>query len=266
MNFTRSWAIFLRQMFIMRRNKTRFLSIFYWPILDILLWGIATVYFDKVGKAEFSFLTVIVGALLLWNFLIRIQQGMTLGFLEDVWARNFLNLFASPLTIAEYVAGVVLIGLTTSGMSLVAMALFAWIFFAYNIFTVGFALLPFLLILFLFGLALGIVTVALMLRVGPAGEWIAWAIPFSITPFVGVFYPISALPKILHPIANILPASYVFEGMRGVVLQGTFSFELFLAGTLLGILYLIFASWILVRVYRSALKKGFLTRFTAENF
>ncbi len=264
MNLKRVLAIYLRQFFLIYRNKSRLISIFYWSILDILLWGFITRYLDSVGQSEVNFLTVILGAVILWNLLIRVQQGMTMAFLEDVWSRNFVNLFASPLRISEYVLGIVLVGITTSIMALIGLAIVAWLAFAYNIFSLGLYLVPFIFIIFLFGLALGMINTAVVFRFGPAAEWLAWAIPFLFTPFAGIFYPISALPLALQPIAKLVPPSYAFEGMRSVLTTGTLSMESLFTGILIAALYLVLAYWFLLWIYRIVVKNGLLARFTAE--
>src|SRR5581483_5510750 len=76
---------------------------------------------------------------------------------------------------------------------------------------------PYILILFVFGIALGIFASAMVLRLGPAAEWFVWPIPAVLSPFAGVFYPLSTLPAWMRGIGRILPASYVFEGLRGAL-------------------------------------------------
>lgn len=81
-----------------------------------------------------------IGAIILWSFLIRVQQGMVLAFFEDVWSRNFLNLFSSPLTVREYLAGMVLTAIGTSAAGITIFFTLAFALFGYNIFSLGAAL------------------------------------------------------------------------------------------------------------------------------
>ncbi len=155
--------------------------------------------------------------MLLWDFLSRVMQGVTMAFFEDVWSRNFLNLFATPLSISEYLGGLVLTGVTTSLLGLVAMVALATLAFGLSFFSYGVAIGPFFLILFLTGIALGIAGCAIVLRFGPASEWLIWPIPGILSPFAGVYYPIHTLPHWMQWIARCLPPSYVFEGMRAAV-------------------------------------------------
>ena len=50
----------------------------------------------------------LLGAVLLWDVLVRSQFGMTLSLLEEMWSRNFANLFVSPLRPAAYFLGIVM--------------------------------------------------------------------------------------------------------------------------------------------------------------
>lgn len=159
-----------------------------------------------------------LGAVLLRDFFLRVMQGVTMVFFEDVWTRNFLNLFATQLTIAEYVGGLVLSSVATSAVGLVVMLVLATGVFGLSFFSYGLVLIPFLLVLFLFGIAFGVFASAMVLRLGPASEWLVWPIPAVLTPFAGVFYPLSTLPQWMQHIGHLLPPSYVFEDIRKIVL------------------------------------------------
>lgn len=190
---------------------------------------------------------------------------MTTAFLEDVWSRSFLKLFATPLTISEYVTGLVLTSIATSLIGLIVMLVLATTIFGLSYFSFGLLLIPFLLVLFLFGIALGIAGAAMVLRLGPASEWFIWLIPAMISPFVGVFYPLSTLPQWMQYIAHFLPSSYVFEGMRAIILGTPFSASLLAWGIGLAVLYIVLAGWIFKRVYRHVVRTGLLARYSAES-
>lgn len=264
MNVRRIYAICLRQLFLLLDSPQRFGIIFVHPVLDVVLWGFITRYLDRVAQSGFSFVPILLGAIVLWDFLVRVQQGVMIAFLEDVWSRNFLNYFGSPLTITEYVAGLVVISILTSTAGFLLMAILAGILFGYRIFTLGILLIPFLAILFTFGLSIGIFIAGFVFRFGPAAEWLAWPIAFFLSPFAGVFYPISILPTPFQIVAKLIPASYVFEGMRTVLSMRQASIFLLLVGITLACLYLILAYLFFVRTYRVVLKSGLISRFSAE--
>jgi ABC-2 type transport system permease protein len=267
MSLSRIKAIFVRQLFLIKSNPTRLASIFLWLIVDILQWGFISRYLGSLGQATFSYITVILGAIILWEFMSRIQQGIFMAFLEDIWTQNFINFFASPLKIREYLGGLVLTSITTGLAGFLLMVPIAGLAFGYNIFRIGLLLLPFMVILLIFGVAMGIFVSAMIFRLGPSAEWLGWPIPVVLSLFAGVFYPISTLPASLRAVAKLIPPSYVFESMRSILTTGTFPGNLFsnlLNGALLAVIYLWMMSRFFIRIYRKNLRSGNIARFNAE--
>jgi ABC-2 type transport system permease protein len=249
----------------MRGSAARVLPMFVWVAIDIILWGFMTKYLNSISSPSLNFVGSLLGAVLLWDFFGRVMFGVTTAFLEDVWSRNFLNLFASPLTIPDYVGGLVLSSIITSSVGLLAMVLLASAVFGLSLFNYGVALLPFLLVLFLFGIAMGIFATAIVLRLGPAAEWFIWPLPAVISPFVSVFYPLSTLPHWMQWVARLLPPSYVFESVRATVHgQGPWWTGLGLSG-LLAALYIALAGFTFTRVFRFAVRTGLIARYSAES-
>ncbi len=156
MNFNRIFSIVLRQFYLMRGNFPRFLTLFVWIVVDIILWGFMTRYLNGVVGSSYNFVPAVLGAVLLWDFLIRVMQGISMAFMEDSWSRNLLNVFASPISVGEYVSGLVLSSIVTSLIGLVIMIVLATAIFGLSLFSYGLMTIPFLFILFLTGIALGI--------------------------------------------------------------------------------------------------------------
>ncbi len=104
MNIGRIHALLMRHMYLYQRSLARLLEIVYWPFVDLVVWGFITIYLAKEGKTLHGAVAFFLGALILWDVLFRAQQGIALSFLEEMWARNLMNLFASPLTVGEYLA------------------------------------------------------------------------------------------------------------------------------------------------------------------
>lgn len=265
MRWTRISAIVLRQLYLMRGSPSRVLPLFAWVAVDIVLWGFITRYLNTVTASGLDLVPALLGAVLLWDFFIRVMQGVTMTFLEDVWARNLFNVFATPLTISEYVAGLVLSSIITSSIGLAVMLALAGGVFGLSFLSFGVALVPFLLVLFLFGIALGVLGSALVLRLGPASEWFVWPIPALVSPFAGVFYPVSTLPAWMRAVSRVLPPSYVFEAMRTVVAGGAPSWSLLWIATALAGAYVLLAGSVLSRVHRGAVRSGLLARYSAES-
>jgi ABC-2 type transport system permease protein len=265
MNLKPAAAIVLRQFYLLRGSPARILPLFGWVAIDIVLWGFITRYLNSVSSAGVNFVPALLGAVLLWDFLIRVMQGVTTAFFEDVWSRNFLNVFATPLRISDYVGGLVFASIASSTVGLVTMLVLATVVFGLSFFVYGLMLIPFLLVLFLFGISLGIFGCAIVLRLGPAAEWLIWPMPAMLSPLACVFYPLSALPVWMQYLARLLPPSYVFEAMRGFVRGRTAHGAAMLAGSGLAVFYVLLAGWVFTRIFRHVVRTGLIARYSAES-
>lgn len=258
-------AIALRQFYLLRGNAVRLLPMVAWVAIDMVLWGFISRYLSAVTGPRVNFVASLLGAVLLWDFLGRVMQGVTTAFFEDVWSRNFLNVFATPLRISEYLTGLVVTGICTSLLGLAAMLGLATTVFGLSFLGYGAALAPFVMILFLTGVSLGVFGAAIVLRFGPASEWLIWPIPSLLSPFAGVFYPLATLPGWMQAISHGLAPSYVFEGMRAIVSGRPAPWDgLAVAGGLCA-LYLVAACVTFAAVYRFALRTGLIARYSAES-
>jgi ABC-2 type transport system permease protein len=258
-------AIVLRQLYLIRGSPARVFPLFIWVAIDIVLWGFITKYLNTLSSAGLNFVPRLLGAVLLWDFFSRVMHGVTTAFFEEVWSRNFLNIFASPLTITQYLAGLVATSIGTSAVGLIVMLALAMLVFGLSFAVYGILLIPFLLVLFVFGIALGIFGSAVVLRLGPASEWFIWPIPALAAPFAGVFYPISTLPIWMQWVSRALPASYIFEAMRGILAGEPVSGSLLALSAILAVTHLLFACWFFNWVYRNAVRTGLLARYSAES-
>jgi ABC-2 type transport system permease protein len=258
-------GILLRQLYLFRSSPVRLLPTFAWVAIDIVVWGFLTRYLNSVAGNHLNFVPTLLGAVLFWDFFTRIMQGVTTAFLEDVWSRNFLNLFATPLSISEYVTGLVLTSVATSLIALVVMLVLATLVFGLSFISLGAMLIPFVMVLFLFGVALGIVASALVLRLGPASEWLVWPMPALLSPFVGVYYPLATLPAWMRDVGYLLPPSYVFEGMRTLVSGQAFSGTGLMIGAALAVVQVMLAGYFFARVFRYTVRTGLLARYSAES-
>ena len=257
-------AVILRQLYLMRSSPVRVFGMLVWVTIDIVLWGFITRYLNTVGGSGVNFVPALLGAVLLWDFCERIMQGVSTAFLEDVWSRNFLNLFSSPLSISEYVAALVVTSMITSSLGLAVMLLIATGVFHLQIFSQGLPLAAFVFVLFVFGITLGIVAISMVLRFGPASEWLLWPLAAVLSPFAAVFYPVAILPAWMQWVAHALPPSDVFEGMRGLLRGDAFHAHLLLLGAAVGAVELLGAGYLFRRVFRRAVRTGLLARYSAE--
>lgn len=265
MNLKRTYAIVLRQLYLYRDNPTRFFQMFAWGIIDLALWGFISKYFSESSTSPGDIAVILLSAVLLWGFLHRVHQGVMMAFLEDSWSRNFMNMFATPLKLYEYVAGFVVSAIVTGAFAFAAMILLAYLMFGYSFFILGLSLVPFLLILFIFGVSLGVIAAAVVLRFGPSAEWFMWPLAAVMGPFVGVFYPISTLPEWMQTVSSVLPPTYVFEGMRDVIGGGGFSSTHAFVGLVLACVYVIASYLVFAVVYRIVIRNGQIARFSVES-
>jgi ABC-2 type transport system permease protein len=210
-------ALLLRQVFLYRRSMIRSLEVVYWPVLDLLLWGFLSVYVARLRGGGAAAIAFLVGGLILWDIFFRVQQAISVSFLEDIWTRNLVNVFVSPVSTAEFLGATMLLGVVKVTVIALLMSGLAFALYAFNIFPYGPALLPFAVNLILSAWGMGIITTALILRYGQGAEVLAWAVAFLFQPFSAVFYPVQVLPPVLQRVAWALPTTYAFEGMRAVL-------------------------------------------------
>ncbi len=262
MNLRRVWVLVLRYLFIYRRSAVRQFEIVFWPTMGLLVWGYVTTFIQRAGQGELPrLITFLIGAMIFWDILYRSQQGVTLSFLEDVWARNLLNIFCAPVRLGEYIFATFLFGLLRAGVTLSFLAGLAWVLYHFNLFDLGFSLIPFMANLLLLGLALGMMTIAIILRFGQGSQALAWAVPFLVQPFAAVFYPVSVLPKWMQTIGLAIPCTYVFEGMREVIRSGSIPWHQLAWATGLNVIYLGIGIWLLARMFNRARDRGLLGKF-----
>ncbi|MGC9198647.1 MAG: ABC transporter permease [Acidobacteriaceae bacterium] len=268
MNPARIAAVFLRQLYLYRSSAARVVPLFAWVTIDMVLWGFMTRFLGSLAHGAYRFVPALLGAVLFWDFMTRVMQGVTTAFFEDVWSRNFLNIFATPITMPEYIAGLLLSSLATSLVGLGVMGVVATAAFGLHLTAYGAMVLPFVLVLLLTGMALGVTAIAIVLRFGPAAEWFVWPIPALLAPFACVYYPISTLPVQLQWFARLFPPTYVFEGLRAVAAghpAGEITAGWLLAvAFLLAIADLVLAYAYFARVFRYAIESGLITRYSAE--
>jgi ABC-2 type transport system permease protein len=220
MKLHRVTALLVRHLYLYRRSLPRIMEIFYWPFLDLVIWGFITLYLARYQSQVPGFVTFFLGALILWDMLFRSQQGITIAFLEELWARNLMNLFASPLKPSEFLTATMAMSIMKVTVVSIVMAGSALLFYSYNILIVGIWLMPFVLNLVITGWIIGVLTTSLIMRFGQEAEVLAWSMVFLFQPISCVFYPLEVLPTWLQMIAWANPAAHIFEGMRAVLSGG----------------------------------------------
>lgn len=253
-------GVLLRHLYLYPTSPSRMMEVFFWPVLDLLVWGFLTVFLASHPGALRQWTAFLLGAMILWDILYRSQQAVCISFLEEIWSRNLLNLFASPLSPAEYLAGTMLLSFFKFVLAGAVTITLAWALFSFDIFRLGLWLLPLVLNLIAMGWVIGIATTGIILRYGEKAEVLAWGLALVVQPFAAVFYPVTALPVWLRPVSYALPCTYVFEGMREAFATGAIGAHNFWPPLALNALMLA-GSWsFFMRMYAQAQDKGLLTK------
>ena len=260
MNFGRVYGLILRHFYLFRGSVPRLLEQVYWPMVDIMVWGFVTVYLGQFKEALPNFLAYFMGGLILWDVLFRSQVGVSVAFLEEVWSRNLLNLFVSPMRTSEFIMGTMCVAIMRVGFSAVVTLGLAYLFFGFSAFVMGLWLWAFMGSLMLMGWGIGIFVAALILRFGQGMEGMAWGLIFVLQPVVAVFYPVKVLPEFLQTIAYSIPATHIFEGMRQVLDGGSAPTGHLMAAYALNIVYLAAALMFFYWTLAEAKREGRLLR------
>lgn len=258
--YKRVWGVFLRHFYLLRHSFSRWIDLLYWPTVDLLLWGFVTLYLQKNLHQEKVWVFQFLGALIFWNILIRAQQGLAVGFLEDIWARNLLHIFVSPLTIFEYILGLFLFSVFKAFIASILMAFLAYFAFNFEIWIQGIDVFLLTVGLIIFAWSIGLLTMALILFFGQEAEILAWALALLFLPFSAVFYPLEVLPKSFQIIAKFVPTSYIFQTLREILLKGYTSYIPILKTYILVFIYFFLSIKVFLLAFKFAKKTGRITK------
>mgnify|MGYP003334492291 CR=1 FL=1 len=222
----RVFAMVLRHWYLLSSSWPRVLDLIYWPAVQMLMWGFLQIYVSQNSGFFARAAGTFIGAVLLWDILFRGQLGFSISFLEEMYARNMGNLMMSPLRPVEFVAALMIMSIIRLAIGMVPVTVLAIAFFDFNLWGLGFALAIFFMNLLLTSWAVGIVVAGILLRHGLGAENMAWTFMFLILPVTCVYYPVSVLPGWLQFVAWLLPPTYVFEGMRALIIENVFRADL----------------------------------------
>ena len=254
----RVFALVRRHAYLLVKSWPRIVSMAYYPTVTMVLWAFLTLYLAPSASFLRSAPGFFIGAVLLWDVLFRGQLGVSLTFIEELYSRNLGNLFVSPLTLPEFIAGQLVMSVLRTLIGVGGACAFAWLLFHYSIFSLGFPLIAFFTQLLIFGWAIGLAVSGMILRWGLGAEELAWAAIFLVAPVSGVYYPIGVLPSWLQAIAYALPSAHVFEGMRAVLLDGTFPWRHFWQAAALNVVCLALGAALFTLAVRHAREHGAL--------
>ena len=258
MNFNKILALSLRHVYLIKGSFPRILDLIYWPTVQIFLWGFISKFFTLSSSYFENTVGIILSAAILYDFLFRSSISYNMMFLEEIWSRNFTNLFIAPIRISEIITALTITAIFRTLIGLVPAAILAIPFFGVSIFKIGTPLIFLLISLYIFGVTLGLLVTSGLVRFGPSFENIAWASLFFLAPLGCIYYPIEILPNWLQIIAKFFPLVHIFEEMRNILINDIINYFKISKAILISFLYFIFGVIIFYISYNGAKDRGTL--------
>jgi ABC-2 type transport system permease protein len=251
-------AMILRYWYVLISSWPRLLELLYWPALQIVTWGFLQNYISQNANFFARAGGTLVGAVILWDILFRGQLGFSISFLEEMWARNLGNLMMSPLKPIEFLISLMAMSLIRLAIGVIPMTLLAMIFFGFNLYGIGFPLVAFFCNLIFTSWSVGIFVSGLVLRYGLGAESIVWTLMFGMMPLACIYYPVTVLPDWLQVVAWSLPPTYVFEGMRSLLMEHVFRADLMVDALAINVVLITISFAVFLMLLRSARRHGSL--------
>ncbi len=256
MSWSRILGVFYRYFYVMRKGLHHLSDLFYFPLVDILLWGLTSVWIQKQGLPNQNLPLILMTGLIFWQICWRGSVDISVCLLQEFWQRNLVNFFSTPLKISEWISGLLLLSLCKLFFTIVFVSCAIYILYALNVFTVGWAFIPFAALLLIFGWSIGFLASSAIIWWGHSVEMFAWMVGSLFAPFSAVYYPVTVLPAWAQTISWCLPTTYIFEGMRIILKEGTFPAGYFWTSLGLNILFLGGAIWLFQYMFHKSLAKG----------
>ena len=247
-----------RYWYLLSASWPRILDLVYWPTVQMLMWGFLQMYVAQNAGFFARAGGVFIGSVLLWDILFRGQLGFSISFLEEMYAKNLANLMMSPLRPIEFIASLMIMSVVRLSIGMIPVSLLAIAFFGFNLWGLGLALAAFFANLILTSWSVGIFVAGLLLRNGLGAESLAWTIMFLFLPLTCVYYPVAVLPHWLQYVAWALPPTYVFEGMRTLLIHHVFRADLMLQALGFNVILFTAASGAFLMLLHSARENGSL--------
>jgi ABC-2 type transport system permease protein len=255
MSFRRAWGVFLRYFYVCAKLE-QIADLFYWPAIDIFVWGMATVWIDQHKEGVPEIALIVLTGIVFWQIVWRGNYEISVNLLQEFWNRNLSNIFSTPLKLGEWILGVILLSICKIFISLSFGALLVFLLYEMNVFTIGWAFLPMAFSLIISGWMIGFFASSVIIYWGQRLQMLAWMTAYLFVPFVAVFYPVSALPSWAQTIALSLPPTYVFEGMRSILAGGPFPAYNFWMSMGLNVMYLTAAIALFKWMFEKSRSKG----------
>ena len=258
MKLNRIYALILRFYYLFGHSYDRIGDAFYWPTVDLIIWGLTSSYFMKFAPNAPQIILIVLSGHIFWQIVWRAQYEITVNLLEDLWNKNLINIFVSPIKFSEWVMSYIIVGVTKAAFSFPFAMLVVYLLYKMNIIFFGWYFVPIIFLLFMTGWWIGFFVAGLILRFGTQVQTLAWTFAWAVGPFAAIYYPVSILPSWAQKIAALTPASYVFENAREIINNGYADPNKFYISFILNFIYLILSITFLYFSFKKVMEKGLI--------
>lgn len=255
MSWARIYAVFLRYFYFFAKLDHVY-DLFYWPALDIILWGLTILWIQGTDSQIPNVGLAVLTGLVFWQIIWRGNYEVTVNMLQEFWNRNLVNLFSAPLKVSEWIVALMLVGIIKIVITILFGAFLVWAFYTLNIFTLGWVIFPFFISLTLSGWFMGFLSASVMIYYGQRLQMLAWMTAYLFAPISAVYYPVTALPPWAQKLAFMLPTTYIFEGMRSILFENKFSYYYLYMSLILNVVYMSLSILLFKVMFERSRNKG----------
>ena len=256
MNWHRVFAMVLRHFLTLKHNYDRMTDMFFWPAMDLFIWGLTGLYLAQLNPNSSHYLFIVLSGLVFWIVIWRAQYEISTNLLAEFWDRNIVNIFSSPLTIWEWMASFMIFGLFKTIVSVSFSATLAYLFYHFNVLSFGWYLIPIVISLIFTGWAGGFFVGGFLIRFGGKVQTLAWVGVSLLAPFSAVYYPLSVLPLWAQKVGLWIPSTYIFETLRQLIFTHNASWQAIGLSFLLNAIYFPLSLWFFVWMFKKSVKLG----------
>jgi len=252
-------AMVKRDILINIRMKWRLMEFIYFPLLTVLTWGFFSIYMQDYALQAGL---VVLAVNIFYSFAHLAQSTTNSQMMEDVWSGSLKQVLVSGITEGEYIVSRV-ISTTIAAVLILGLMFGVGSFFGLTvIFQHGglFALLA--LITLLSSIALSIIIVSMILMLGRSYGFLSYSILSLLFLLSAPFYPIDIFPPVMQVVAQAMPYTNVFSGIRSVIGAGTVADGILINGFIVAFAYIIVSIPLYYYAFSKARKTGQLVRMT----
>lgn len=254
-------AVFARQATEFKRSPHRWFDLIA-PAVDTVLIATIGVLATREGASAEAGVPYLLVGVLLFHVLWQAELGIALGFLDETWSRNILNLMVTPLREWEFAAAAAAVGMVKVVAAILVVGATGLALYAVDVGDTILRTLPVIALLIIQGWFLAFVCIGCVLRFGSGAEILAWILAFIIWPFSGVLYPVDALPGALQPVSWALPTTHAFVAAREVIGGSPLPWDDLARSAGLTVLTGVLTTWFLLRMLARFRREGYVTRYS----